>query len=117
LGFFVALSKGEFVGRSVLVEQKAKGAGKKLVAFKMAGRFAPPRPQYAIWNASGGTAPIGRVTSGTQSPSLGLGIGLGFVPPEYSPANTAIGIEIRGKQTPALIVPRPIYRPPSVVSS
>jgi len=111
LGFFVALGKGDFVGRAVLAEQKAKGTSKKLVAFKMGGRSAPPRPQYPIWSASGGTAPIGRVTSGTQSPSLGLGIGLGYVAPEFSPANTAIGIEIRGQQMPATVVPRPIYRP------
>jgi aminomethyltransferase len=111
LAYFVALGKGEFMGRAVLAEQKAKGAPKKLVAFKMTGRSAPPRPQYPIWSASGGTAPIGRVTSGTQSPSLGMGIGMGFVTPEFSPVNTAIGIEIRGKQLPATITPRPIYRP------
>ena len=110
LAYFVALGKGEFIGRAVLAEQKAKGAARKLVAFKMAGRSAPPRPQYPIWSASGGTAPIGRVTSGTQSPSLGIGIGMGFVAPEFAPANTSIGIEIRGKQTPAIITPRPIYR-------
>jgi aminomethyltransferase len=54
--------------------------------------------------------PIGRVTSGTQSPSLGIGIGLGFVEPGFSPANTAIGIEVRGKRLPAIVVSRPIYR-------
>jgi len=111
LGFFVALGKGDFLGRSVLAEQKAKGAAKKLIAFKMSGRSAPPRPQYPIWSASGGPAPMGRVTSGTQSPSLGIGIGLGFVPPEFSPPNTAIAIEIRAKHLPATIVPKPIYRP------
>ncbi len=111
LGYFVALGKGEFIGRAVLAEQKAKGAPKKLVAFKMTGRCAPPRPQYPIWSASGGAAPIGRVTSGTQSPSFGIGIGMGFVAPEFSPANTSIGIEIRGQQVPATITPRPIYRP------
>ena len=111
LGYFVALGKGEFIGRAVLAEQKAKGAPKKLVAFKMIGRCAPPRPLYPIWSASGGTAPIGQVTSGTQSPSLGIGIGMGYVTPEFSPANTSIGIEIRGKQVPATVTPRPIYRP------
>ena len=49
LGFFVALDKGEFNGRSVLAEQKANGVKKKLVAFKMAGKSAPPRPHYPIW--------------------------------------------------------------------
>ncbi|MGA2174122.1 MAG: glycine cleavage system aminomethyltransferase GcvT [Verrucomicrobiota bacterium] len=111
LGFFVALGKGDFVGRAVLAEQKARGPAKKLAAFKMAGRSAPPRPQYPIWSASGGTAPIGRVTSGTQSPSLGLGIGMGYVAPAFSPANTAIAIEIRSQRVPAVIVSRPIYRP------
>jgi aminomethyltransferase len=110
LGYFVALGKGEFVGRAVLASQKAKGTTRKLAAFKMTERCAPPRPGYSIWSAVGGTEPIGRVASGTQSPSLGLGIGLGFVAPEFSPANTAIGIEIRGRRVPAVTVPRPIYR-------
>ncbi len=110
LGFAVAFGKGEFIGRAALAEQKAKGAAKKLAAFKMAGRSAPPRPQYPIWSASGGAGPMGRVTSGTQSPSLGIGIGMGFVAPEMSAVNTAIGIEIRGKHVPAVIVARPIYR-------
>ena len=54
VGFFVALDKGEFIGRSVLAEQKAKGTAKKLVAFKMTERSAPPRPHYAIWSAGPG---------------------------------------------------------------
>lgn len=110
LGYFVALGKGEFIGREVLARQKAQGPPRKLAAFKMAERSAPPRPGYSIWSAAGGAEPIGRVASGTQSPSLGIGIGLGFVTPEFSPANTAIGIEIRGRRVPAMTVPRPIYR-------
>jgi aminomethyltransferase len=110
LSFFVAMGKGDFVGRAVLAEQKAKGVAKKLAAFRMAGRTAPPRPQYPIWRAGGGDVPIGIVSSGTQSPSLGIGIGMGFVASEFSPANTTVGIEIRGRQLPAVIVPRPIYR-------
>jgi aminomethyltransferase len=110
VGFFVSLSKGEFVGRAALVQQKAAGTSRKLVGFKMEERSAPPRPGYPIWSASGGKTPMGRVTSGTQSPSLGVGIGLGFVAPEFSPANTAIGIEVRGKQLPAKVATRPIYR-------
>ncbi len=110
LGYFVALGKGDFTGRAVLAQQKAQGLSRKLAAFKMAERCAPPRPGYAIWKEAGGTEPIGRVSSGTQSPSLGIGIGLGFVAAEYAPANTAIGIEIRGKRVPARTVARPIYR-------
>ncbi len=107
LGFFVSLDKGEFTGRAILAEQKAKGAGKKLAAFKMTGKSAPPRPQYPIW-ANG--ARVGDVTSGTQSPSLGVGMGMGYVPPELARPGTAIEIEIRGKRSPALILARPIYR-------
>ena len=112
LGFFVALDKGDFVGRSVLAEQKAKGPAKKLVAFKMTGRSAPPRPHYAIWSTGPGAARIGEVASGTQSPSLGIGIGMGYLPPEYAKANTPVQIEIRGQRAPAVLVPKPIYRKP-----
>jgi aminomethyltransferase len=112
VGFFVALDKGEFVGRAVLAEQKAKGPGKKLVAFKMTDRSAPPRPHYAIWSAGAGAAKIGEVSSGTQSPSLGIGIGMGYVPPELARANTPLEIEIRAKRAPVVLVPKPIYRKP-----
>jgi aminomethyltransferase len=112
LGYFVALDKGEFIGRSVLAEQKAKGPAKRLVAFKMTDRSAPPRPHYAIWSTGPGVAKIGEVASGTQSPSLGLGIGMGYVPPGFAPAGTPIEIEIRGKRAPAVVVPKPIYRKP-----
>lgn len=107
LGFFVALEKGEFVGRSVMAAQKAKGVSKKCVAFKMTDKSAPPRPLYEIW-ANG--AKIGDVTSGTQSPSLGIGIGLGYVPPVLAAPGTAIEIEIRGKRPPAVVVRKPFYR-------
>lgn len=107
LGYFVALDKGDFIGRGVLAEQKAKGTKKKLVAFKMAEKSAPPRPHYPILAAG---SPIGVVTSGTQSPSMGIGIGMGYVPPERASGN--IDIEIRGKAYPAVIVPKPIYRKP-----
>jgi aminomethyltransferase len=112
VGFFVALDKGEFIGRSVLAEQKAKGPGKRLVAFKMTDRSAPPRPHYAIWSTGPGAVKIGEVASGTQSPSLGVGIGMGYVPPEFAKANTPVEVEIRGKRAPAVLVPKPIYRKP-----
>jgi aminomethyltransferase len=107
LGFFVSLDKGEFIGRPVLAEQKTGGVKKKLIAFKMTGKSAPPRPHYPIC-ADG--AKVGEVTSGTQSPSLGIGIGLGYVPPELAKAGTEIEIEIRGKRSPALVVKKPIYQ-------
>ncbi|MEY2429204.1 MAG: aminomethyltransferase [Verrucomicrobiota bacterium] len=112
LGFFVALDKGEFTGRSLLAEQKANGVGKKLVAFKMTERSAPPRPRYPIWSAGRDSRNIGHVVSGTQSPSLGIGIGMGYVSPDFATAETGIEIEIRANRSPALVVRKPIYRKP-----
>ncbi len=112
VGFFVALDKDEFIGRAVLADQKAKGPGKKLVAFKMTDRSAPPRPHYPIWSTGPGAARIGAVTSGTQSPSLGIGIGMGYVPPAFAKPGTPVEIEIRAKRAPAVLVPKPIYRKP-----
>jgi aminomethyltransferase len=107
VGFFVSLDKGGFIGRKILAEQKANGAKKKLVAFKMTDKCAPPRPHYKIFS---GEKEIGIVTSGTQSPSLGIGIGMGYVPPEFAKPETKIKIEIRGKRFAAIVVPKPIYR-------
>jgi len=107
LGFFVSLEKGEFNGRKILAEQKVDGVRKKLVAFTMTGKSAPPRPHYSIWANDAG---VGEVTSGTQSPSLGIGIGMGYVPPALAGPGTQIEIEIRGKYSPALVVKKPIYR-------
>jgi glycine cleavage system T protein (aminomethyltransferase) len=107
LGFFVSLDKGEFSGREVLAEQKAKGTRKKLVAFKMTDKSPPPRPLYPIW-ANGAKA--GVVTSGTQSPSLGIGVGMGYVPPGLAGPDTKIEVEIRGRRFAAAVVPKPIYK-------
>lgn len=110
LAFFVALEKGEFIGRGVLADQKAKGPARKCVAFKMTDKSAPPRPHYPIWI---GAERVGEVTSGTQSPSLNLGIGLGYVPTAHASPGTKIEIEIRGKRAAAEIVPKPLYRSPN----
>jgi len=107
LGFFVAFDKGEFNGRGVCADQKAAGVGKKCVAFKMTGKSAPPRPHYSIWFNG---EKVGEVVSGTQSPSLGTGIGMGYVPPAVAQPDTAIEIEIRGQRCPAVVVKKPIYR-------
>lgn len=109
LGNFVALSKPEFTGRAVLAAQKENGVGSRCVAFTMFEKTAPPRPGYPI-RAADSTERIGEVTSGTQSPSLGIGIGLGYVRREFAARGSVLGIEIRGKVAPANVVPKPIYR-------
>ncbi len=110
LGFFVTLDKGEFTGRTVLAEQKANGVSKQCVAFKMTGKSAPPRPHYAIWSTGPGAALIGEAVSGTQSPSLGAGIGMGYVPPAFARPQTPIEIEIRGNRSSAMVLQKPLYR-------
>ena len=110
LGFFVSLDKGDFVGRNVLAEQKANGTKKKLVAFRMTDKSAPPRPHYPIWIDG---ASVGEVVSGTQGPSLNAGIGLGYVPAVSAKPGNKIEIEIRGRRSPAEVVPKPHYRKPA----
>ena len=110
VGFFVALDKGDFIGRAVLAEQKANGVARKCVAFKMTDKSAPPRPHYPIWSVGPDAKKIGEAASGTQSPSLGIGIGLGYVPTEFAQPETPIEIEIRGRRSPAVVVRKPIYK-------
>jgi aminomethyltransferase len=107
VGFFVSLDKGDFVGRGVLAEQKANGTKKKLVAFRMTEKSAPPRPHYPIWIDG---AAVGEVVSGTQGPSLNAGIGLGYVPSSSAKPGNKLEIEIRGKRAQAEVVPKPIFR-------
>jgi aminomethyltransferase len=108
LGHFVALDKPAFVGRSVLAKQKTEGTTKKCVAFKMTGKSAPPRPGYPICLPGGKM--VGEVVSGTQSPSLDAGIGMGYMPSDRVEKGMAIEIEIRGNPAPALLVSKPFYK-------
>ncbi len=107
LGYFVSFDKGDFVGRTALLDQKTNGVKKKSAAFKMAEKSAPPRPGYAIF---AGGEKVGDVVSGTQSPSLSAGIGMGYVPPAIAVPGTKIEIEVRGRRFAAEIVKKPIYR-------
>ena len=113
LGKYVSFDKGEFVGRKVLVEQKEKGVSRKLIAFKMTEKSPPPRPHYPITIASGdarATRKIGEITSGTQSPTLGIGIGMGYVDANAAGLGSVIGIEIRGRTHAATIEKKPLLK-------
>ena len=109
LGFFVQLDKGDFVGRDALVQQKAAGLPDKLTAFRMVGAAPPPRPHYPVVINN---ETVSEVCSGTQSPSLGYGIGMAYLPVESSKPGTAIEIEIRGRRFPAEVVKKPFYHKP-----
>jgi len=107
LGFFVALDKPAFVGKEILQQQKQAGTQKRLVAFTQSERGAIPRQHYAITRDG---SRIGEVTSGSMSPTLQIGIGMGYVKSEFGRVGEVLGVEIRGKQSPAVIVKKPFYR-------
>ena len=107
LGWIVHLdTKGDFIGRDVLVRQKAAGVSRKLVGLNMQGRYIA-RHDYPI--AIDGRA-AGIVTSGTMSPTLGQAIALAYVPTEFAKIGQVVDVEIRGKLHPATVVKKPFYR-------
>jgi aminomethyltransferase len=107
LGWLVHLDeKSDFIGRSVLVEQKQNGLPRRLVGLTMADRHIA-RHGYAVMQH--GDA-IGTVTSGTLSPTLNLPIALAYVPPDLGKVGQTLQVDIRGKERQATVVKRPFYR-------
>jgi aminomethyltransferase len=106
LGWVTKFTK-EFTNSSSLKAQKDNGAANKLVGFEMVERGIP-RHDYEITDADGNT--IGRVTSGTQSPSLQKAIGLGYISKEYAEEGSEIFIKIRDNKVKAKVVKPPFYR-------
>ena len=101
LGWACALDK-DFTGADVLRRQKDEGPGEKLVAFVMED---PGIPRTGMQIAEGGV-----VTSGTQSPMLEVGIGLGYVPAGLAEPDSEITIDLRGRPRRARIVRKPFYK-------
>ncbi|MDQ0729384.1 glycine cleavage system aminomethyltransferase GcvT [Arthrobacter sp. B1I2] len=113
LGAVVALSKeGDFVGKAALAAMKEAGAGstsgRRLVGLKGQGRRAG-RAHYPVLKDG---APVGEVTSGQPSPTLGYPIAMAYVDVEYSAPGTALDIDLRGKAEPFEVVDLPFYRRP-----
>jgi len=102
----IKFDKSIFVGREALLQQQATGIAKQLVGLIM---DAPgvPRHGYGLWTKE---QVVGAVTSGTQSPTLGVGIAMGYVPPAYVAVGTPLTVDIRGRRVPAHVVARPFYR-------
>ena len=109
LGFFVDLTKSNFIGRDVLLETKEKGPREKLVPFRMKEKGPPPRPHYTVFENG---ERIGEVTSGTLSPSLNWGVGMAYVSTARAKIGAQIDIEIRGQKFPATIEKKPLYKKP-----
>ncbi|UJP63369.1 glycine cleavage system aminomethyltransferase GcvT [Mongoliitalea daihaiensis] len=106
LGWITKFTK-DFVNSENLKKQKEAGVEKKLVGFILNERGIP-RAHYPIVNEAGEV--IGEVTSGTQSPSMGVGIGLGYVQTAFSSPGTKIAIAIRNKYIPATVEKLPLYK-------
>jgi aminomethyltransferase len=106
LGWIAKLEKGEFIGRDVLLEQRAQGTRKKLVGFEMISQGIA-RDGYNVY-VEGKMA--GSVTSGSYAPFLKRNIGMAYVRPSLAEVGREIQIEIRGKLAGARIVPLPFYR-------
>lgn len=106
LGWITKFTKN-FTNSAALKKQKEEGVSKKLVAFEVVEK-AVPRHDYEIVNEAGEN--IGVVTSGTMSPSLKKGIGMGYVKTAYSKLGSQIFIQIRNKAIPATVVKLPFYK-------
>ncbi len=106
LGWITKFTKS-FTNDYALSQQKANGVTRKLVGFELKDRGIP-RQSYPIVDSN--AAVIGSVTSGTMSPSLNKGIGLGYVRSEFSGVGTEIGIKIRKKIVLAKVIKLPFYK-------
>ena len=106
LGWVTKFTK-DFTNSEALKAEKENGSKTKLVGFELDGKGIP-RQGYAIVDDEGNT--IGTVTSGTMSPSLHKGIGLGYVPNNLSEVGNKINIQIRKNAVPATIVKTPFYK-------
>jgi len=106
LGWVTKFNK-EFTNSAALQQQKQDGTKRKLVGFEMIDRGIP-RHDYEIVDAEGNT--IGKVTSGTQSPSLQKAIGMGYVKNEFAKEGTEIFINIRDNKVKAKVVKPPFYK-------
>jgi aminomethyltransferase len=103
LGWITKFTK-DFTNLAAIKNQKEEGVKRKLVGFKMIDRGIP-RHDYLIKDATGNV--VGKVTSGTQSPMLGIGIGLGYVSTELSNPGSEIFIDVRGKALKAQVSKTP----------
>jgi aminomethyltransferase len=108
LGWITKFAEGKnFINRENLLKQKTEGVSRKLVGFQMIDKGIP-RQHYAIVDENGNN--IGEVTSGTMAPSVKVGIGMGYVKPDFAKAGNTIFIDVRGKAVKAEVVKLPFYK-------
>ena len=109
LGWLVHLEMPvDFIGRAALERQTVEGVNRRLVGLKLKGR-AIARHGYPVLQDA---QPVGVVTSGTWSPTLGEAVAMAYVPTAAAKPGTELAVEIRGRAEPAVVVKRPFYRRP-----
>jgi len=106
LGFVVKLQKNNFIGKEVLVKQKTEGPKRKRIGIRMTDQGIP-RPGFEIYSNMGDK--IGRLTSGTFSPLLKRGVGMGYVETSQALEGASVNLNIRGKMAKAEIATFPLY--------
>jgi len=108
MSWLIDFDKQDFVGKNVLQNQKTNGVSRKLMGFKIEEKRRIPRSGYTISSESGDE--IGFVTSGTQSITLGIGIGMGYISTEKASENEEIYINIRNKRVKAIVAKPPFIK-------
>jgi len=108
LSFVVKLQKEDFIGKGALLKQKGEGAKRKRVGIKMLDQGIP-RPGFEIHSATGER--IGRLTSGTFSPLLKTGVGMGYIELSHAQEDTIFDVKIRDRMAKARLSPFPLYDP------
>jgi aminomethyltransferase len=106
LGWITKVDKGDFIGRPTILKTKQEGAKRKLVGFVMEDK-AFPRQGYPLLASDAST---GIVTSGTMSPTLEKGIGMGYVSSAHAKPGMPLTVEIRSRRIPASVVPVPFIK-------
>ncbi len=106
LGWAVKLDKGAFIGRDALAAAQQAGLKRRRVGLELEGR-RPAREGYAVIHADHA---IGRVTSGTFTPTLAKSIAMAYVPAEFAQPGTQLAVDIRGQQVAARVVKLPFYK-------
>ena len=108
LGWIVKLGKGDFIGRDVLERQQEEGVERRLVGFEMVDRGIA-RHGYPVILEEGAAEPVGEVTSGTQSPTLGKALGMTYLPVEAAEVGQEFFVQIRNRSARARVVELPFY--------
>jgi aminomethyltransferase len=106
LAWAVKMDKGDFVGRAALARRREDKTLRQRVGLELEGKRIAREGAAVL---SGGN-PVGRVTSGTLSPTLSKVIAMAYVDPPFTAAGTACEVDIRGQPVPARVVPLPFYR-------